>query len=200
MDSRARKTVIQHFRQVYLEADKAMFLLNPFCVKGCAWCCYQSVEMLNWEGPILTDYLQRHKNDVVFSKVYKNLLTWFGFFDATFPKNELTMHDAFDYLHNQQARQKIPCPFLVENYCAIYPVRPLCCRCHIAVENNHSCKANPLNDSEPEAEAYREKVVNDIVNNVPTTLRLLPFVAAPFFGLENRIKPIHYTRLLPVND
>lgn len=199
MDLQTRETIISHFIKVYNEADKTMLSLNPFCKKGCSWCCYQSVEILNWEEAVILDYLQSWKHSQVFQEVLKNLERWFSFFEnATCTKTELTMYDAFDILHAQQADSNIACPFLVDHCCAIYPVRPLCCRCHIATGNARKCKADPLNDSIPEAEAYREKVVNEIVRNVPTTLRLLPFSVAPFFGLGHKVKQVHYTRLTPL--
>jgi Fe-S-cluster containining protein len=41
-----------------------------------------------------------------------------------------------DYL-----RQRIPCPFLgAQNECRVYPVRPLICRGHHALESNAGCQ------------------------------------------------------------
>jgi Fe-S-cluster containining protein len=199
MDTATSNTIVQYFQRLYCETDQRMALLNPVCQRGCPWCCYQSVEILNWEEPLISQYIGEKIRGEIKETIGKNLENWFDFFDRiTIGKAELTMHDAFVFINRQQAKERIPCPFLTNNECSIYKVRPLSCRCHIAIENPEKCIVNPLLDSTIESEHYRKKVASDIVRNVPTTLRLLAFVVAPYFGIEHRTKPIYYTCLEPI--
>jgi Fe-S-cluster containining protein len=196
MDTATSNTIVQYFQRLYNDTDQRMALLNPVCQRGCPWCCYQSVEILNWEEPLITKYIEENIIEEKKEGIRKNLENWFDFFDrVTKDKAELTMHDAFDIINKQQAKERIPCPFLTNKKCSIYKVRPLSCRCHIAIDNSEKCIENPLLDSTIESERYRKKVVSDIVRNIPTTLRLLAFVVAPCFGIEHRTKPIYYTCL-----
>ena len=196
MDTIISNTIIQYFHRLYNETDQRMLSIKPVCKRGCPWCCYQSVEILNWEEPLISQYIDKKIDENLKVKIKNNLESWFEFFDRfTKGKAKLTMHDAFGMLNKQQAKERIPCPFLIEKECSIYQVRPLSCRCHISITNPTECKNNPLLDSTSESSSYRERVISDIIMNVPTTLKLLTYVAAPFFGLEHSMKPIHYTRL-----
>lgn len=190
--------IIEYFKQLYLRTDNEMALLNPSCKRGCPWCCFQSVEIVNWEEPMLREYLAETVSHEIKILIYENLLVWFDFHDRVMDgKSELSMEDAFGELNIRQAEEGIPCPFLIGDECSIYEVRPLCCRSHISVNGAEECKANPLRDSTPESEKYRKKVLADIVSNVPSTLRLLPYIAAPFFNLQNRVKPVRYMLIEP---
>jgi Fe-S-cluster containining protein len=196
METTTSDTIIRYFRHLYNKTDMQMASLNPVCKRGCPWCCFQSVEILNWEEPLICKFFREDIKGSEKEKIKRNLEYWFDFFDrATLGKNKLTMHDAFSLLNRLHASEKIPCPFLDDSECKIYKVRPLSCRCHIAINSSNNCKRNPLFDSTPESELYRKIVISDIVNNLPTTLKLLAYVAAPFFELEQRIKPIYHTIL-----
>lgn len=196
MDTITLNTIVSYFQRLYSQTDQQMALLKPVCKKGCPWCCYQSVEILNWEEPLISQYIREEITGEEKEVIRKNLDNWFDFFEhATKGKSKLTMHDAFDLLNKQQASERIPCPFLTGDECSIYQVRPLSCRCHIATNNPEECKRNPLLDSTYESTRYRKQVLSEIIVNIPTTLRLLAYVAAPFFGFEHRIKSIDYTRL-----
>ncbi|HPR31524.1 MAG TPA: hypothetical protein PLK12_05500 [Prolixibacteraceae bacterium] len=198
MDQQLEANIIQKFRNIYREADSVMQTLRPVCRKGCSWCCYQLIELLNWEAPILIDYLKKNKHRPIFAEVRNNLSEWFRFCHHTCAsQSELTLDEAFQHLPAEQARKRIPCPFLVDRCCVVYPVRPLSCRLHISRISSRICRINPLNDSDPDALAYRKKVVNDIVQHVPTTLRLLPLLIAPLFGFEKQILYFETYRLVP---
>jgi Fe-S-cluster containining protein len=196
MDTITSNTLVIYFQHLYRETDHKMSLLKPVCKRGCPWCCYQSVEILNWEEPLISQFLREKINGEVKRNIKKELENWFDFFDrVTTGKNELTMHDAFDFLNKQQAKERFPCPFLTNNECSIYRVRPLSCRCHINTNSPVKCKKNPLNDSTTESTRYRKEIIAEIISKVPTTLQLLNFVSASHFELNHRIKPIIYSKI-----
>ena len=63
MDEITSKIVSNWFRKKYAEIDQAMIPFASKCKKGCDWCCYQSIEILNWEEPLILDFIE--KNDVI---------------------------------------------------------------------------------------------------------------------------------------
>jgi Fe-S-cluster containining protein len=201
MDINTTNTIVNYFQHLYSEADEMISLFKPVCKRGCPWCCYQSVEILNWEEPLICQYISEKIDGERKEDIRKNLENWFEFFErVTKGKTELTMHDAFSLIHKRQGQERIPCPFLTNKECSIYEVRPLSCRCHIATTNSDECKRNPFLDSTPESIFYRREVISEIIRNIPTTLRLLAYTAAPFFNLGHRIKPIEYTQLKPIES
>lgn len=95
------------------------------CAKGCKWCCFQPVYLTTQEALLINEYIlqtfnETHLNSLK-SKAQKKL------------KKTKNL--------NEEDKQKIKhaCPFLFENACSIYPVRPMACRIYIS-SNVESCK------------------------------------------------------------
>jgi len=57
MDTSTKNIIVQYFQHLYDETDQQMALLKPVCKRGCPWCCYQSVEILNWEEPTIKQFI-----------------------------------------------------------------------------------------------------------------------------------------------
>jgi len=84
------------------------------CKKGCDACCYQSVAISTWEAKKIAQYSGRKT-------------TGFKGYDYK---------DGQSILGIQKKFSKIVCPFLIDNACAIYPVRPFTCRSHISLSDD----------------------------------------------------------------
>lgn len=112
---------------------------RPACRRGCAFCCHQLVPLTTLEAQRIGDYLSgmpRNQRRQIESSLEKHL-SRFSQWVKNRPAGDVRDRAVnLDYL-----RQRNPCPFLgTENECRIYPVRPLLCRGHHALETNARCQ------------------------------------------------------------
>ncbi len=112
---------------------------RPACRRGCAFCCHQLVPLSTFEAQRIGDYLSSRPRSLrrqIDSSLEKHL-SRFSQWVKNRPVGDIRDRAVnLDYL-----RQHIPCPFLgPENECLIYPVRPLLCRGHHALETNARCQ------------------------------------------------------------
>ncbi|MDH4322856.1 MAG: YkgJ family cysteine cluster protein [Betaproteobacteria bacterium] len=107
----ARMPLAQRHEQLRQLADTAAAAIAPEtpCKKGCAACCHQAVG-IGW------DDAQRIGAAIGRAPVRLTALT--------------------DPRENIDRYAGKPCPFLVENLCTVYDVRPLACRLHHSLEND----------------------------------------------------------------
>lgn len=196
MDPETSKIVAQWFKQKYDEIDRKMDRLSASCKRGCDWCCYQSIEILNWEEPLILNYISNQLSCTQKSRIKAKLSHWFNYFDLkTSGKKELLADEVFLKFQQQQAIDRFPCIFLHQRECVIYPVRPLCCRMHITQHHPDICKKVSLMDAHPRAQKLRIEVLASIVSNIPTTLTLLNFSAAQLFGFSDSIPRVQKRQL-----
>ncbi len=95
------------------------------CVKGCSWCCFQPVYLTTQEALLLYEYIlqsfdAQQIRDIK-SKAEKKL------------KKTKNL--------SEEKKQHIihACPFLLDDVCSVYPVRPMACRIYLS-KNVDSCK------------------------------------------------------------
>lgn len=191
MDEVTSKIVADWFRKKYRKIDQDMTTLSYVCKKGCDWCCYQSIEILNWEEPLILNYISE-KISIDQKLILEEKLTdWFNYFDTVMPrKSELSTEDVFIDFHNAIAKDQIACLFLENHMCGIYPVRPISCRMHIANDGPLACMEDALKDSSFDAEQLRKKYLAEISEKLPTSLGLLNFSVAKILGLSHRIRKV----------
>ena len=105
----------------YKYVDELMFIYSKYspCKKGCANCCRIAVMVSDLEVIIIKNYLDKNKMN------YKQIK----------PKKEIPQNSKQDVLIGEQYNGK-ECPFLKDNICTIYPVRPYVCRKYIVFEEN----------------------------------------------------------------
>lgn len=85
------------------------------CARGCAWCCHQLIVMTNRDDGIAL--LEAAKKQMS---------------RAEFDDFELTLRDQAAQIgkmtHEQAETKRWTCPFLRNNSCSVYDVRPIACR------------------------------------------------------------------------
>jgi Fe-S-cluster containining protein len=100
--------------------------LSFTCQKGCSLCCTQNVTITSLEGGLIRQFLSK-KHNTKLKEILANTkpappakLTANGFTTSCLSGSE-----------NQDEEDKnfSPCPFLVDDCCSIYIVRPFSCRC-----------------------------------------------------------------------
>lgn len=100
--------------------------LTPACYKGCNVCCTQNVTITALEAESILRYIQREKkSDWFTTQISQNRKHQRpGFSTNDFAKACLEEREVPSQPQNNAAG----CPFLEENICMIYPVRPFSCR------------------------------------------------------------------------
>lgn len=129
--------------------------LAPTCSKGCSACCRQLVPVSEPEALVLADYvtnLSESRRSVIESR-----------FDAIIAKLKSTVlftHLTNYYLHDVSNRDRyfalqrdyfalqMPCPFLEDDACTAYEVRPLACRQYLVTSPPVHCNA-PFEEQTP---------------------------------------------------
>jgi len=118
------------------------------CKKGCATCCTQSVTMTGLEGLLIIAYLKRNERfdelEIILAERTKSStslpLTTNEFAEYCLKgiEPEEPVHEEWDFT---------PCPFLQNDCCSIYPVRPFACRAFVSTTNcgeTGSAEVTPL--------------------------------------------------------
>jgi Fe-S-cluster containining protein len=163
------------------------------CHKGCSYCCSSSVQASLQECEAIVYFL--YKNDDVFNAFLKRYPKWRealrrngDIFKSCLPlwQSEITPDNeqAVKQLCDQEIRryykQDIPCPFLQDNLCSIYSVRPYACAALIAFSQPDLCRSasqtlsdNLLvypSDVEYENSFYYGKLGDRILSFMPLTV------------------------------
>lgn len=106
--------------------------VKPACKAGCAYCCHYKVEVMAHEVFLIKDHLQQNWD----ASQIKDLL------DAA-EENAKVIRTLSQ---EQHLTTNIKCPFLVNNQCSIYSVRPFKCR-NFHATNAEACEQS-FNDPE----------------------------------------------------
>jgi Fe-S-cluster containining protein len=108
--------------------------LNQACSKGCSTCCTQNVNVTATEAELVLDYLVEQKME---QTAFRALTA-----AAAPSRPHQTINEfAEDCFAGKDPDQDEPgsrdtCPFLKDDLCTIYPVRPFGCRCFLS---QHVC-------------------------------------------------------------
>lgn len=109
--------------KVYQLADEFSRLMAPFiaCTNGCSHCCHHGVEITSLEATNISNFSGRAARSLRKSIIRKD-----------------------------KPYQGSPCPFLVQDSCSVYEVRPLVCRNHASYDvTNTACLPTHMNEERP---------------------------------------------------
>ncbi len=116
--------------------------LQPACGKQCSSCCTENVTITAMEGETILDYVIEDTRRIEwFAAVLETtLIKRCGIPAPSYSTNEF----AKACLAGEEVAQKPPlassrCPFLQDDLCAIYPVRPFGCSSFLSM---HKCSVN----------------------------------------------------------
>jgi Fe-S-cluster containining protein len=107
--------------------------LKPACKAGCAYCCYYKVEVKAHEVFAIKDHMQK-----IFSAAQ---------IEQVLGEAEINARLIATLTQEEHVATNIKCPFLRDNTCSVYSVRPFKCR-NFHSTNAHSCEqsyADPSN-------------------------------------------------------
>lgn len=131
--------------------DSAVAIVNAegfqvSCRAGCAACCRQLIPLSIFEAEYLTQWIRTlppAQQEALEARFHATLLTLrdHGLLERMDPalwsaNSPDAPRLALDYL-----AAKVPCPFLVDESCSIYPIRPLVCREYLVTSPPEFCAA-----------------------------------------------------------
>jgi len=114
------------------------------CKQGCNHCCYHVVPISLVEAEALAEWIRtlpadqqqelaRRFRETLGKLAAAGLMESVAHEDWLSPTQDATKR-ALDYLY-----QRIPCPFLEDGACSIYPIRPFACREYLVVSAPEHC-------------------------------------------------------------
>jgi len=121
----------------FINFSEAITGIKNSCYQGCEKCCNQAIEVYGFEViPIIT-YLEQEKKTHILKKAieYSNIIEERL---LNKPIQDLEDLELFNY-KNAYKQEKLPCIFLKEGSCSIYPVRPICCSIYYSYGDNDKC-------------------------------------------------------------
>ncbi len=117
----------QVLRAIYTEFEEWSSQLQLSCQKGCAFCCTQNVTLTALEGNRIHNYLSTSGREKEFAQllcanrhIHPAHITTNDYATACFQGQDV---------NPVEKDNPSPCPFLNNNCCTIYEVRPFSCRC-----------------------------------------------------------------------
>ncbi|WFB65505.1 YkgJ family cysteine cluster protein [Chryseobacterium sp. WX] len=173
------------------KVDFATKNLKNCCKTGCSFCCYQLIEVFDFEEQTIKDAINK-LDDNNKAIIKKNLESWFTFFNENTPNEKvLDEHDTISNMINLGLSKKHPCPLLINNLCSIYNNRPLACRVHVVESNPELCEKDPYRASSKESHSIRNKIFSEIKQKKGKYyMTFLPYIATEIIKIESQIKPI----------
>ncbi len=106
------------------ELSDTHHIKHTACRPGCSWCCCLPVAAQAYEVVFIAEYLKRFWDPLAFRQIKKRMKAYLKSIQSRKPSKTV-----LDW---------IPCPFLEQNYCTIYFVRPINCQAHNS-DNEHTC-------------------------------------------------------------
>ena len=106
---------------------------KPACKAGCFYCCYYKVEVKAHEMLLIHEYMKKNIAINVREQILGSATTNAELIRRLTPKEHLSTN--------------IKCPFLIENKCSVYEVRPFRCRSFHSLQVE-ACEASHKNPSD----------------------------------------------------
>lgn len=192
--------ISKEIKDIYNKADNDISAHSSICKKGCSFCCFQPIEIIACEELPIGDYIEQRMSLQAKEAVKKSIRHWAAFFndnyadpaDIKFPND---LYKANSEFRIKAYSSRISCPFLIDNLCSIYEVRPLACRTHIQTESVHICENDGLRETPAFAVQLRDKYVDRLKGYPNPCLRYLPVAVSEILGLDDLFKPHPIVRL-----
>ncbi|WP_430827478.1 YkgJ family cysteine cluster protein [Chryseobacterium indologenes] len=163
--------------------------MNSCCTTGCAHCCYQLIEVFDFEKQSIKNAVSK-LDDETKQTIKENLESWFVFFNRNAPDNKvLDAQDLLQNFHFLHPLNKHGCPLLVNNLCSIYNSRPLACRIHVVESNPSECEKDPYRASSKDSFDIRTNLSQQMAQK-KHYMTLLPYILSEVINIESKIKPI----------
>lgn len=120
------------------------------CHVGCKACCSMIIEIYKLEAFVIIEYIKRTNQEYLFKRV-EDVCSEIKDIVTTSPLGN-NNHDEIEKFKLEYLKKKIPCIFLVDGKCSIYPVRPINCATYHSYGKSEEClKDDKVNNEESDA-------------------------------------------------
>lgn len=151
------QSLITHASEYINEWENHFKAKNSCCIE-CNKCCYQMIDIYSYELLPILAYIKINnlqsllvKAEPIAELLEKNMI------DLSFLSDEYADESKSIKSKMKYRLLSIPCIFLVDNKCSIYPVRPSCCATYYSYGNVKDC----YNDQKLPKDCYSHKDIED---------------------------------------
>ena len=141
------------------------------CRKACAYCCSHYISVSLGQGLVISEFL--YSNLPAMQAFFRGFRKW----QKAIERDDSSLRELERYtnysrevrhypqeLLDKYAAIDVPCPFLSQKACSIYPVRPVCCASHVSISPPENCRpgsaAQPMIcETPPELELLRRQAL-----------------------------------------
>lgn len=146
--------VLHHLEDAIVEnaaSDSAAAGKPVSCRAGCGACCRQLVPISLFEAEALAEWLETlpETRRAALRERFEGALSQLrqaGVLDGILDAARLHDEGSRKQLGLDYFRAGVPCPFLEDESCSIYPIRPLVCREYLVTSSPAFCKEPTVND------------------------------------------------------
>lgn len=185
------KRILDFTVRLHQGIDEKSNEYNKCCKIGCSYCCFQSIEIFRFERKPIEKFINENIDEKTLANIKNNLHNWLDYFDKNTPNDKiLTINDVYIDFRDLIVEDEIACPFLIDDKCSIYPVRPMTCRSHFVQDSPDFCKLDKLRDSCDDSKAIRDVAVKYIRFHIKSPIIILPYAVHEILGLDRKLKPI----------
>jgi len=116
------------------------------CARGCSWCCRLPVRATPPEAMLAAAYLSGRLSTGETAALKMRVEAWLDW-----SRRELSRPEVWGFGRPAAPFYETPtCPFLTDDLCSIYPVRPMGCRVHSSTAQPETCQSSTGADLPPE--------------------------------------------------
>lgn len=185
---------IDEVKDIYDKIESSLKNEKKACSKGCSACCSQMITVMSFEREAIKNYLQNELDDALKTEIRDNLNKWFDYFDTNTPDKDLLVRKEFRAFSQHILKHRLTCPFLINDICSIYEMRPTVCRTHYVEATPKLCAVFHRN-AEPKGKAVKQELINSMKESVGLSIESLTHLAAEALELDRKIKRIEKIEL-----
>jgi|GEM_PF-3545666 len=115
----------------------------PFvCRSECCACCYQPVDVYPQEAELIKQFIRNNLSKEDRHEIKKGCEDFVENYNQIYELNIEFWDEVlplYEYMLDKLSQRHMECPFLKNNICLIYPVRPTMCRTHAMTSEPEKC-------------------------------------------------------------
>jgi len=200
----------------WIDHELKQITVETSCHKDCSHCCFLNVDTFAHERILILAFMpllihQSHIWEIISFQIKE----WERQFKILLSKHKLDNFvlnkDNYQLMIKVYEKAKIPCPFLLQNECFIYTVRPIVCRTYLVSSSPEQCAKIGQQIIKPQGsdiiksrsitilEKYDKEFFHDF--NEPSIQPLGYYFSEHLSQINNMLTAIEkYSQMIPVDN